>query len=191
MADQREFKKLLKGAGRNIAQGQNEAQKWFRDTAKNIGENKKDPSKLFATKSTPQIGEMFLYVYDPKTKDKLPFWDSYPLTVIVEMYSDGFLGINLHYLPPMARAALMDSLDSVKTNDKYNASTKIAISYKILKAYTSRFSGFENCLKRYLFGHVRSSFHHVHPSDWSKVVMLPLQKWNINPNKRYAGSPPY
>jgi hypothetical protein len=188
MADQREFKKLLKGAGREVAK---EAQDWFRDTAKNVGENKKDPSKLFTPRTTPSIGEMFLYVYDPKTKDKLPFWDSYPLTVIVEMYSDGFLGLNLHYLPPVARAQLMDALNEVKNNDKYNESTKIMVSYKILKAYTTQFKGFESCLKRYLFGHVRSAFHYVHPKDWGKVVMLPLQKWHTNTNRRYAGSPPY
>lgn len=188
MADQREFKSILKYAGREAAR---EADDWFRDTAKNVRENKKDPSKLFSVRRSPAVGDMFLYVYDPKTKDKLPFWDSYPLTLIVDLTPTGFMGLNLHYLPPMARAQLMDALMATQNNDKYDESTKIMVSYKILKAYTSQFKGFESCLKRYLYNHVRSGFHYVHPTDWGKVVMLPLQKWNVNTNKRYAGSPPY
>ena len=134
---------------------------------------------------------MYLFAYDPKTKDTLPFWDSYPLVLLVEPYHDGFLGLNLHYLPPVARAQLMDALDSIKNNDKYNKSTEIAVSYRLLKAYSTKFAGYQNCIKRYLIGHVRSSFHYVNPVDWSKVVLLPLQKWNTNTNKKYAGSPPY
>jgi hypothetical protein len=60
-----------------------------------------------------------------------------------------------------------------------------------LKEYSSRLGGVENCVKRYLFGHVRSTFHQVDPSDWAKVVVLPLQRWVVNPNKKYAGSTPY
>lgn len=191
MVDRREFSKILSKAGRNIASDSKDATNWFRDTAENVALNKKDPSRLFETRSSPQVGSMYLFAYDPKTKDTLPFWDSYPLVLLVEPYHDGFLGLNLHYLPPLARAQLMDALDSIKNNDKYNKSTEIAVSYRLLKAYSTKFAGYQNCIKRYLIGHVRSSFHYVNPVDWGKVVLLPLQKWNTNTNKKYAGSPPY
>lgn len=188
MVDRREFSKILSKAGREAA---SEASDWFRDTARNTALNKKDPSKLFEVRSNPEVGSMYLFAYDPKTKDKLPFWDSYPLVIMIEPYTDGFLGLNLHYLPPSARANLMDALDNIKNNNKYNQSTKIAVSYRLLKAYSNRFPGYQNCVKRYLIGHVRSSFHYVNPIDWKKVVVLPLQKWSINPNKTRSGSPPY
>lgn len=188
MVDTREFKKLLQKAGREAVKDSTD---WYRDTAQNVALNKKDPTKLFEPRSSPEVGSMYLFAYDPKTKDTLPFWDSYPLVIMIEPNSSGFLGINLHYLPPVARAQLMDALDSIKNNDKYNKSTQLAISYKLLKAYSNKFAGYQDCVKRYLYGHVRSQFHYVHPSDWMKVVLLPLQRWNINPSKRYAGAPPY
>ena len=45
-------------------------------------------------------GGMFLFFYNPKLKDKLPYYDRFPLVIPLERYADGFLGINLHYLPP-------------------------------------------------------------------------------------------
>lgn len=191
MVDTRGFRKLLTRAGRELAQDEKEATDWYRDTATNTALNKKDPMKLFQARTLPEVGSMYLFAYDPKTKDKLPFWDSFPLIVMLEPTEGGFLAINLHYLPPIARAELMDALDTVKNNDKYNKNTKLLVSYKILKAYSTKFAGYQSCVKRYLFGHVRSSFHFVNPVDWGKVVVLPLQKWNINPNKKYADSPPY
>jgi hypothetical protein len=132
-----------------------------------------------------------MFAYDPKYKNILPYYDAYPLVFPIEFYSDGFLGINLHYLPPLARAKLLTNLKDLANNDKYDNSTKLAISYNVLKAHSIQFNGFENCIKRYLFAHVRSSFHQVSPYDWDKAVLLPLQRWQINPNRKYARKPPY
>jgi hypothetical protein len=132
-----------------------------------------------------------MFFYDAKHKDTLPFFDQFPLIFMIQMYDDGFLGLNLHYLPPVSRAQLMNALYEIANNQKYDKSMKLMISYKILKASATQFAGFENCIKRYLFGHVRSSFHYVNPIDWDKALMLPLQKWHINPNKKYTGRPPY
>ena len=51
------------------------------------------------------IGRMYFYHYDPKYKDVLPVYDKFPLVIPMEMYSDGFLGLNLHYLDPYSRLA--------------------------------------------------------------------------------------
>jgi hypothetical protein len=115
----------------------------------------------------------------------------YPLVFPIEFYGDGFLGINLHYLPPLARAALLSNLKRLANNNKYDDSTKLNISYELLRAHAVQFKGFENCVKRYLFAHVRSSFHQVSSSDWDKAVLLPLQRWKVNSNRKYAQQPPY
>lgn len=186
------FEANLRKSAYQIQSEQKESINWLKDTIYDINRKQKgDPNKLFRKTSMPQIGDMFLFVYDPKTKDKLPFWDTYPLVFPINMYDDGFLGLNLHYLPYMQRANLMNALDSIKNNDKYNDTTKLNISYELLNRYATQFKGFDVCIKRYLYGHVRSSFHYVSPSDWGKVIMLPLQRWKINPNRRLAGSPPY
>lgn len=187
-----EFYQLVRNTGKDLAEGAKSAINWLKDKISDITKKvKRDPNNVFTKDGTPTIGQMYMFVYDPKYKNTLPFYDAYPLVFPIEFYGDGFLGINLHYLPPLARASLMTNLKRLANNNKYNDSTKLVISYEILKAYSSQFSGFENCIKRYLFAHVRSSFHQVSPYDWDKAVLLPLQKWKINPNRKYAGKPPY
>lgn len=179
----------LRKTASELASAVKDASAWLRDTIS--GRNKKDPSEVFSKDAAPEIGQMYMFVYDPKYKATLPFYDMYPLVFPLNFDKNGFLAINLHYLPPNARASLMNALMKFANNDKYNETTKLNLSYNVLREYSSRLGGIENCIKRYLFGHVRSSFHQVDASDWHKVVMLPLQRWSVNPNKKYSGSPPY
>lgn len=122
------------------------------------------------------IGTMYTFHYDPKTKDKLPFYDTNPLIFAVEHYKDGFLGINLHYLPPNLRARLMDTLHSISTDQRYNERTKLGISYSVLKGMTKA-RAFEPCVKRYLYSHVRSPFVKLFAPEWAIAVLLPTQKF--------------
>lgn len=130
-----------------------------------------------SVKTMVEIGSLYYYQYDAKTKEKLKYWDSVPLVFIIEQYDDGFLGINLHYLPPKFRMILMDRLYDLSTNEKLNKRTKLKISYSILKG-ASRFQLFQPCLKRYLSSHVRSSFIKVDPQMWNSAIFLPIAKWN-------------
>jgi hypothetical protein len=162
---------------------------WFKSRITDL-QNKKVE---FKKESFPKIGKMYLFTYDPKHKLTLPFYDVFPLVFPIEYYSDGFLGLNLHYLPPRARSGLLDSLTKIATDDKYNEDTKLNISYGVLKSAADSFGDFNSCIKRYLYGHVRSSFSYISPNDWVKASMLPLQKWRVNPDVKYSrlASPPY
>lgn len=187
-----EFIQILKSSASYLAEGARQALDWFKSKVSDIIKGaKRAASNFFKTTSRPQIGKMYLYFYDAKHKDILPYFDMYPLVFPIEFYNDGFLGINLHYLPPLARANLLSNLKKLLNNDKYDESSRLNISYKILKANAIQFSGFENCVKRYLFSQMRSSFNEISINDWDKTVLLPLQRWSINPNRAYAGRPPY
>ena len=191
----------LNQAAKNISfQSSEEAKAWFRDQAQNIDNvdqqkimESADPFKTFNTIGSIGIGKMFMFMYDPKLKNKLPFYDAFPLVFPIEFSRDGFLALNLHYLPPAARGSLMNALYTIANNDKYNSSTKLNISYDLLKQASGKFSGFQSCVKKYLFGHVKSSFHYVNPADWDKAMLLPMQKWVVNPDRKYSSkaSPPY
>jgi hypothetical protein len=158
------------------------AREWFRNAAENIASV--SPNKLMSTGgenlqsgvSIEDIGSMFMFFYDPKLKDKLPFYDTFPLVIPIELYSNGFLGLNLHYLPPMGRASLMDALYTTKNNSKYDKTTRLKVTYGLLKK-ASRFAGYEQCVKRYLFGHVGSNFLYVDPSNWDMAIMLPTERF--------------
>lgn len=187
-----EFIQILKSSSRDISEASKSSVEWFKGKVGDIIKKiKRTSNQIFSKDGTPTIGQMYMFVYDPKYKDVLPFYDMYPLVFPIEFYGNGFLGINLHYLPPLARANLLSSLKKLANNNKYDDSTKLVISYEILRAHAIQFKGFESCIKRYLFSHVRSSFHQVSSSDWDKAVLLPLQRWQVNPNRKYASKPPY
>lgn len=177
------FQERLSSSRKEIS----ESGEWLKDKIKNM----RNPLRVFDQSAYPSVGNMYLFTYDPKYKETLPFYDMYPLVFPVEFYANGFLGINLHYLPPAARVSLLSGLTKVASDNKYNDKTKLNISYELVSRYSRQFAGIESCIKRYLFSHVRSQFHKVSSSDWEKAVMLPLQRWKVNNNKKYASSPPY
>jgi hypothetical protein len=121
------------------------------------------------------IGRMYTYHYDPKLKDVLPVWDKFPLVIPIEMYPDGFLGLNLHYLDPYSRLALLDRLHDFINNDKYDDTTKFRLSYDLL-AKSRRYKMIQDCLKRYLLNHIVSSMIYIEPNNWETAIFLPTQK---------------
>ena len=86
-------------------------------------------------------GAMASYFYDPKTKEKMKYYDRFPLIMCVKMYGNGFLGLNFHYLPPLLRAKLMDAIDRSKS-----------VNYEAL----SRIKELKPTVKRYLYKHITS-----------------------------------
>ena len=121
-------------------------------------------------------GSMFMYFYDPKHKNKLPYYDRFPLTIPVEPADGGFRGINLHYLPPVLRAKFLDALLNVTNNKKYDNTTKFRLTYRLLKgARNMRY--FKPCLKHYLLEHVRSRFAEVPAPEWEIATFLPTAQW--------------
>lgn len=156
------------------------AREWYRNTAASesarINEKRfvnGDPGRLTAV---PRPGHMYMYLYDPKTKDTLPYYDRFPLVFPFKVESDRFWGINLHYLPPPYRASLMDELYNVSNNSRYDESTRLKINYQILNS-ASRFKYFKPCVKQYLFDHMKSKFVYVYPSEWDIALFLPTERF--------------
>lgn len=168
---------------------QKQSATWLTEIIQLYYKDMKDP---FRKRVEPKIGNLYLYMYDAKYKAVLPIWDVFPLVIPLEPeYRGGFLGLNLHYLPPAGRANLFKTLKSITlNNDKYNTTTKLeSVSYMVLQEY-ARHELFKNCVKRYLFDRVvGKSFYYVHPEQWNYTISLPLQKWVIN--TKYGGSAPY
>lgn len=121
------------------------------------------------------IGKMYFFHYDAKHKDTLPVWDKFPLVLPMETYDDGFLGLNLHYLDPYSRLALLDRLHDFINNDKYDDTTTFRLSYDLL-AKSRRYSMIQPCIKRYLFEHIVSSMVYIEPNNWEIAIFLPTQK---------------
>ena len=173
---------LIQGARQGIIPARTvAAREWYRSAAgklmsnitPGVFEKRTDEARKV---SSMEFGYMYAFKYDPKTKNDLPYYDTFPLIFPVRMDSDGFLGINFHYLPPVLRAKLMNALYSTLTNKKYDDTTKLKISYSILhSAYKYRF--FKPMLKKYLRSHVRSQFLEVQVNEWDIAIFLPTESF--------------
>ena len=152
---------------------------WFRETAgkmRNINERslmKGDQARLT---NTPIPGSMYMFNYDPKWKDELPYYDRFPLVFPFRRVPGGFYGLNLHYLPPPLRARLMDALYDYANNSRYDESTKIKLNYQLLTSI-AKLRFFSPCVKHYLNEHVRSRFMYVYPSEWDIALFLPTERF--------------
>ena len=122
------------------------------------------------------IGRMYFYFYDPKTKDTLPYYDKFPLVIPIENYSDGFLGLNLHYISPKQRIILLDKLSSILSDHNYDENTRLRISYAYLSKASKIFEA-TPCIKRYLFGHVQSRFLEITADEWDIAALLPVESF--------------
>jgi len=173
---------LIQGARQGIIPARTvAAREWYRSAAgklmSNISpgvfEKRTDEARKV---SSMEFGYMYAFRYDPKTKNDLPYYDTFPLIFPVRMDSDGFLGINFHYLPPVLRAKLMNALYSTLTNKKYDDTTKVKISYSILQS-ASKYRFFKPMLKKYLRSHVRSQFLEIQVNEWDMAIFLPTESF--------------
>ena len=152
-----------------------ESRAWFQKQAGYLGRINnnallKEPALKTESEQIP--GGMFMYFYDPKTKATLPYYDKFPLTIIVGPAPGGFTGLNLHYLPMVLRAKLLDALMDITSDKKYDDNTKFNLSYNTLKK-ASKMRYFKPCFKRYLTANVKSRFARVPASEWEIATFLP------------------
>ena len=124
--------------------------------------------------TTVRWGDMYLFLYDPKTKAKLKYYDRFPLVVPFRVIRGGFLGLNLHYLPPLLRDRLLTRLMKLADDPHLSATTRLRFTWNIIKN-AARYPEVAPCVKRYLVPNVRSRFLKIHPTDWRSSIMLPTE----------------
>ena len=151
---------------------------WFRTTARktNVTAETVIRSERTRYKNRVTMGRMYLFNYDPKHKATLPYYDRYPLIFPVQPADGGFYGINMHYLPHVLRARLMDALYSLSRDKRYDEKTRLKLSYSIING-AAKYKAFKPTFKRYLTNHVRSRFIEITSSEWDIALMMPLQKF--------------
>jgi hypothetical protein len=177
------FKNLLdKASAADIQTTSRDSINWFRTQAtstRNVNQSRlmREESENLVSRLTPRsIGRMYMFFYDPKHKDTLPYYDRFPLIFPFKMTPDGFYGLNLHYIFPMLRARLMDAFFDITNNKAFDDTTKLKLSYELLNA-SSKYRYFKPCVKRYLNSHVTSQFLYVDPSKWTMALFLPTEKF--------------
>ena len=169
MAKSKYIQSVLDAAG-----GRPKSTQWFRDKIKEFGTPKSaDLIRDGKRTSVPTFGILNMFVYDPKLKDKLPYYDTFPLVLPIEEYNNGFLGINLHYLSMPMRLRLLDRLVDYSNNNKFDESTKLRVDYSKLK----KVDLVKPCLKRYLASNIKSKFRKVEADEFMIATLLPVQRF--------------
>ena len=156
------------------AKGRPKSTQWYRDKIAEFGKpGAMDLIRDGKRNNKPFFGRLNMFFYDPKLKAKLPYYDTFPLVLPLEPYSDGFLGINLHYLPMTLRLQLLDNLVDYSNNTKFDESTRLAVDYSKLK----KLSIIKPTLKRYLAGRVKTQFRRIDADEFTVAALLPVQRF--------------
>ena len=151
---------------------------WLTDTVNKVrrSPNRQALVKSGQTVAEAIVGKMFMYFYDAKTKDTLPYWDKFPLIFVIDLTEDGWYGLNLHYLPLPLRVKLFDKLLQFADDKSLDKITKLRLSYGLIKNF-SQFPEVKPTIKRYLSSHVKSEMLVVEPADWEVALFLPVEQF--------------
>jgi hypothetical protein len=89
------------------------------------------------------------------------------------MYSDGFLGINFHYLPIPLRIKLLDRLVDFSNNTAFDESTRLIVDYQKLKGVRL----IRPTIHKYLAGQTKSQFRRIDADEFTIATLLPVQRF--------------
>lgn len=146
----------------------------IKDPYKIISEGTKEKARLARDESRIQMGHMYFMNYDPKHKNKLKYYDRFPLVIPIEAWSRGFVGINFHYLPHHLREALMKKLIVRINLNEDTSRTYIDISYSDIRPFV-RYKEVKPTIHKYDITYSSGTFIHVPADEWATAIHLPVE----------------
>lgn len=151
---------------------------WMKDKSQAISAN---AIKEVATKTEKMArwGHIYQFVYDAKTKSKLKYYDAFPMSIVIEKYRNGFLGLNLHYLPIAMRFMFMNKLWEFVSSENMNTfdeDTRFILRYKMLASIAGK-KYYRPCLKRYLYTQMKTPLYHIPANQWTFAMILPSSRF--------------
>ena len=154
--------------------GQERSVSWFRKKIKEFRAPKSAELVREGKRSRALFrGRLNMFFYSPKHKDTLPYYDRFPLVLPLEKYREGFMGINLHYLPIPLRIKLLDKLYEFSSNDKFDETTKLTARYNRVRNIPL----VKPTLHKYLYNFVESPFRRIDADEFIVAALLPVQRF--------------
>ena len=166
----------------NISPRSADSRKWFLDKIRSISERDLNQDNLMKQpplvgSGNPLSGKMYMFWYSPKGKKTLPYYDAFPLVILLDIGSDHMTGLNLHYLPIGLRQNLFYGMLNRVSGTKFNSKTFMKITYNYLNA-TSNLEGFRPCFKKYLTKQIRGKIVNVPAQEWEVAIHLPTSSFH-------------
>ena len=147
--------KGLKGEVRNRFSSTNAA-KFYR-------ESEKINDAVF--KRRVSLGDLFCYYYNPKYRKTLPYYDMFPMIMLLSAEKETFLGINFHYLRPKWRAILLDRV-TAKIGGGLPKWSKLRKIKQIAPT-----------IKRYRFDHIMRKVIPIEEDEQEIAIFLPTERF--------------
>lgn len=124
-----------------------------------------------------RFGKMYFFTYNAKHKKKLPYYDRFPLILPFNQVSKGFLGINIHYLPPALRFELFHQLKSLTNRHGFTEEGRFQkLSWQTLnRAANSRY--IEPAVKRYLSSQIKTPFVEIDGDEWHIAAAIDISNF--------------
>jgi hypothetical protein len=165
----------------NLKDTSKKSRAWFDQQVLLLNRKRLTPNKILqsdATQLRQQIypGFMYMFAYDPKYKETLPYYDMFPLVFPYAKMQGGFMGLNMHYLPYQLRIVLLDRLMAFSNNKKMDETTRIKYSWDLISGM-SKYKLAQPCVKHYLTEHVRSPYRRIESYDWATAMLLPVERF--------------
>lgn len=126
-------------------------------------------------------GRMFAFMYHPKTRAKMRYYDLTPLIITIGMLQTGsILGINLHYIEADLRAELLDKMlrfSSPRYGEKMPAkgSGMFYHEYPMLKSI--KFIESLPCVRAYDPRRIIGTPVLIPSNEWGNAVALPMENF--------------
>jgi len=168
-----------------------EATEYLRTQIKRL--NKVDGSDLLSGDEflkTRRIlpGRMYMWkyanpIYRADSK-KLQYYDIFPCAFILEHHGSWFSAINLHYIPPLERAHLMDTMWQFimkPANNNWLTRLRPNIYGMMKRRYAMKW--YHPCVKRYNMKRIPGRLMLITPDHWDIMMQLPVatfRKSSIN-----------
>ncbi len=136
-----------------------------------------DSAKGFKKKAKLKPGKMFTFGYDAKYKEILPYWDKFPLIIVLDVYKDGFMGLNFHYLYPVERMKFLTKIMKFATQGGEVEDMTDKARFEMTWDVVRNIKNADKMLHKYLYGHVKTSLLEAPPNEWENAIFLPYQKF--------------
>lgn len=152
---------------------------WFKNKVRQTFGTKDIPPDEFFDKrnypNKPLPGNIVTFRYVPRNLAKLPYYDMFPLVLVIKLVPGGFIGINFHHLHPIDRASFMSKLQKYQKTFS-DGTIRINIRYDVLKT-TLNLVYYKPCIRRYYNVGIKTMFYTLVPHEWDIALFLPTEKF--------------
>ena len=96
---------------------------------------------------------------------------------MLDVYNDGFMGLNFHYVSPVERMKFFSKMMKFSTQkgepENMTSKAKFNVSWDAVRNVRHA----DKMIHKYLYGHVKTSLLEAPPNEWENVIFLPYQKF--------------